>query len=261
MITELVRRALFPAPRELAETPAAYGSEYEEVSFGSQDGCRLSGWWLSRDRALATVIFFHGNAENIGDWANLAVDLAFLQSSIFLFDYRGYGSSHGSPSETGLYRDGRAAFDYVREECASVPVVAMGRSLGGAVAIEVARSRPVAGLVVDSSFTCIAEMAKTMPLLKVLPRSVLSVLVRSDPFDSISRVGGLGMPKLFAHSRTDEVIPYHVGERLFDAAADPKAFCSVLGGHNRVKFGQKRYRQALLELVRCCSAAGAKGRS
>ncbi len=255
MFTRIVRKLLYPASCEIVETPDEYGCDFDDISFSTQDGCRLQGWWIPREGASVSLIFCYGNGENVGDWASMGVLLDFLDANIFLFDYRGYGDSDGSPSELGISNDARAAFDIVSNELTNLPVVVMGRSLGGAVAIEMAVSRPVAGLVVESTFTCIADMAKTLPVLKVLPKRVLAFGTRNECWQSESKVGLLDMPTLFAHSKSDRVVPFELGKRLYQRAPDPKHFCVLKGGHNDVHFKQKRYRRALLDLVDAVKAS------
>lgn len=252
MIDKIIREAIYPAPRNSDATPKDYGIAFQDIAFVSQDGCQLNGWWLPRTRARATIIFLYGNGENISAWASLGEQLSFLNVNIFLFDYRGYGRSSGTPSEVGLRRDACAAFDTVQNELhnrQAIPIVAFGRSLGGAVAIQLAVDRPVSGLVIESSFTCLADLAKSLfPGGKFLGPVIRAVL-RKERYRSVDKVNALTIPKLFAHSPDDDIIPFTNGERLFAAAAAPKVFCTLDGDHNIEKLGQKRYQKALGDLL------------
>lgn len=107
--------------------------------------------------------------------------------------------------------------------------------------------------------SCIADVASTLPGLSLLPKWLVQHVVRNDPWDSLSKVGQIEIPKLFAHSRKDEVVPFELGQRLFDIAVEPKAFCHLAGDHNHPKFHQERYRSALRQLLNACtSKRGAK---
>jgi uncharacterized protein len=147
--------------------------------------------------------------------------------NLFLWDYRGYGRSGGRPSERGLYEDARAAFDAAAAMSGGLPIVVYGISLGGAVAVQLATDRPAAGLVVEGSFASAADIARrrypNLPLHRVL----------SVSYDSAAKAARLeGMPKLIGHSIQDETIPFQSGRILHAAAAPPKVFTMLQGGHN-----------------------------
>jgi len=150
-----------------------------------------------------------------------------------IIDYRGYGRSEGKPDEAGLYRDAQAAWDFVIHDksVAEQRVVIFGRSLGGAVAIDLAWRPSVkpAGLIIESSFTSVPDMVRHM--IAIMPR----LLVRTK-MDSLSKITGVTVPKLFIHSRADEIIPYDQGRRLYDAAGEPKQFYTLdTAGHNETE--------------------------
>lgn len=148
--------------------------------------------------------------------------------AVLAFDYRGYGSSDGSPSETGTYRDMAAAVSHLRAVRGIEPerTVYYGESLGGAVAIEAAlRYRPAA-LVVESTFTSVRAMAA------VHYPFVPGFLARRVRYDSLARVRNLRCPLLVLHGPRDSIVPYRMGRELFDAAPGPKAFADLEGDHN-----------------------------
>jgi fermentation-respiration switch protein FrsA (DUF1100 family) len=208
------------------------GVDVTDVYFGTEDGLTLHGWRAGDFSGGPVVLFCHGNAGNITHRAAYVSALVGEGLPIFIFDYRGYGQSEGRPDEQGLYVDARAAWDHlvaggVEEE----RIVVLGRSLGGAVAIDLATTRPVARLIVESSFTTGRDMARS--LFRGLP---LYLAMRSR-FDSASKVAGLRMPKLFLHGDRDDVVPYELGVRLSEAAAEPKTFVRLEGAdHNSAPF-------------------------
>lgn len=212
-------------------TPADLGIEFEDLTLTTKDGIAISAWYLPHPTALGTIIFCHGNAGNIADRVPTGSILRSLGCNVLLFDYRGYGRSGGTPTEEGTYLDAQAAWDYVKGEKREPPgrIVVFGRSLGGAVAIELAvrcAATPPAALVLDSTFTSVTDIGRMhYPFLPV------NWLLRYR-YESIDKIGRIDVPKLFFHGRKDELIPIENGRRLFDAAADPKQFVETPGGHN-----------------------------
>lgn len=207
----------------------------ESVFFSTEDGVRLHGWWLPREDARGTVLYFHGSTGSLSRQAGTSRalrSLARLPMSLLAIDYRGYGRSAGHPSEEGLSRDGRAAFRHLTEELGERPArtVLLGHSLGGAVAVETAVHHPgVAGLVVQSSFLSVKEMARGMA--GPLPLH----WVARDQFRNREKVAALELPKLFVHGTKDRRIPLKHTRELYEAAAEPKELHLVEGaGHDDV---------------------------
>jgi len=201
----------------------------EDVWFRAADGPRLFGWYVEAPGAAATLLWCHGNAGNIiHRLENLGL-LHHLGLSVFLFDYRGYGRSEGSPSEEGLYRDAEAAARHLREVRQVPPgrLILFGRSLGGAVAGDLAAKQPAAGLILESAFPSVAAVAKLM--YGGLPMH----LFLQARFDLAERLGRVSIPVLVIHGDQDELIPAELGREVFAAAREPKQFYLVRGaGHN-----------------------------
>ncbi|MDH3712462.1 MAG: alpha/beta hydrolase [Gammaproteobacteria bacterium] len=233
--------------RTLVTTPARYGLAYENVRFETEDGVSLHGWFLPVQGATTTVLFFHGNAGNISHRLDSLAIFARLGLQVLIFDYRGYGESSGKPSETGTYRDATGAWHYltVTRGIASQDIVLFGRSLGGAVAIELASRVDAGALMVESSFTSVPEMAAT--LYPFLPVRWLARL----HYPSLQRIGDVQCPVLVLHSENDEIIPFKHGQSLYRAAPQPKAFYVMGGGHNDGFFvSGDAYVQALDDFLR-----------
>ncbi|HEY0101221.1 MAG TPA: alpha/beta hydrolase [Pyrinomonadaceae bacterium] len=248
--------AKYPAGAwERAELRAREGeivARVEDVQLVAADGVRLHGWYgtpqvgrggqLEPVRADSTLLFLHGNAGNISHRYEIVRDFVKLPVNVLIIDYRGYGKSEGRPSEQGLYTDARAAWDYLTTTRA-VPasrIVIFGESLGGAVAIDLASKTNACGLVVQSSFTSIGDMAAE--LMPFIPRFMLRTKM-----DSLSKITSVSCPKLFIHSQADEIVPYKLGRRLFDAAPAPKQFYEVKGATHNLMFelGGAAYYEAL----------------
>jgi fermentation-respiration switch protein FrsA (DUF1100 family) len=232
----------------------------EDCHFTTSDGLKLNGWFcvpvrceggtesaISVDRV---VLFFHGNAGNISYRYDMIRAMMGLPVQVFIIDYRGYGKSEGKPSEHGLYMDSRAAWNYLVKDRRVAPrnIVIFGKSLGGAPAIDLATEVEAAGLIIQTSFTSAADMADTV--LPFLPRVFLQTKM-----DSLSKITRVHCPKLFIHSRADEVVPFKLGRRLFEAAPDPKEFYEVPGSpHNSTYIvGGKPYLDALRRFLDACA--------
>ncbi|MDD5556178.1 MAG: alpha/beta hydrolase [bacterium] len=220
------RANLYFPTRRIEATPAAIGLPYEDVTLETADGVRIHGWFIpGTGRGL---LFFHGNAGNISHRFDSIRIFHELGLQTLIIDYRGYGLSGGRPSERGLSLDADAAYDHLRAREGIDPdsLVAFGRSLGGAVAADLAARRPLSALIVESAFTSTADIARD--LLPLLPARLLV----TQRYDSIAKVPAIRIPKLFIHSRDDEIIPFRHGRRLYEAAAEPRRLFEMRGGHN-----------------------------
>lgn len=238
----------YPA-KTLEVTPKALGLSAEEVSLEVEPGVTVHGWFIpaATSPSTATILFSHGNAGNIGDRLDRVVSLRDLQADFFLYDYRGYGRSTGSPDEEGTYRDGRAAYDYLIKARKVDParLVIMGESLGCAISIQLAVERRAAGLILEAPFASIAHMASA-----IYPFLPLGALVRTR-YDNLAKIPGLKMPLLVAQGTEDEVIPISQGRMVLDAAPEPKRFLAIEGArHNDVYVvGGEPYRRAIAEFI------------
>jgi uncharacterized protein len=216
--------------RLLVEPPVELALGVRRVELTASDGVRLISWAMPAGSGSGYwLLICHGNAGNISE-AGRPFHYAGLRAlglSLFAFDYRGYGESEGVPTEEGLYRDADAAYRYLRDtlEVPAERIVVFGHSLGSAVAVELVSRVPAAGLVLDGALTSVVERAQ-----ELFPYAPVRWIAASR-YPSIERVGALTIPKLFLHARGDEVIPFGHGRRLFEAAAAPKAFVPLQGGH------------------------------
>ena len=214
--------------REPEATPAAVGLAYEDVALQTVDDIRLHAWFIPAENPRATVLFCHGNAGNISHRLDSIRLLHSLGLQVLIFDYRGYGKSEGRPSEKGTYRDVDAAWHYLREVrgLTEAGIIIFGRSLGAAVAADLAsRTRPAA-VILESAFTSVPDMAAG--IYPWLPVRLLS----RYRYDNLGKVARIARPLLLVHSRQDEIIPFAHGERLFGRAREPKQFLELTGGHN-----------------------------
>jgi fermentation-respiration switch protein FrsA (DUF1100 family) len=187
-----------------------------EVWLRASDGVSIHGWHITRSDATQSLLYLHGNAGNLESRRGIFAQLAALKLDILAIDYRGYGKSAGEPSEAGLNADALAAYAWLLDRTQAERIFVYGESIGGGPACELAATRPVAGLILQSAFTSIADMAAlSFPWLPV------RWLVRTK-FDNLAKLPRVTAPKLIIHSRRDEIIPFGMAERLFIAAAAPK---------------------------------------
>jgi uncharacterized protein len=203
---------------------------FEDAWFEADDGTRLHGWFAGAERPRAVVLHTHGNAGNITDrdWL-LRLFRDYLNVSILVFDYRGYGRSEGNPSETGILSDARAARHWLakRTGVAEADIILHGTSLGGAVVVDLASRDGARGLILENTFTSIRDVAASH--FGVLPVHWLL----ATRLDSLAKIRDYHGPLLQTHGDADRVIPFALGEKLFEAANGPKQFVRVPGGdHN-----------------------------
>lgn len=221
------RLIYFPS-KEVVTTPEAVGLAFEDVQFETGDGLTLRGWFVPVPASGRTLLFFHGNAGNISHRLESLLTFHRLGLNTFIFDYRGYGESEGKPSEEGTYQDADAAWRYLTKVRSIEPhdIVIFGRSLGGAVATWLASRADCGGLIVESSFTSVPDLAaKLYPFLPVR-------LLARFRYDSKSRIAEVQCPILVIHSPEDDIMPFENGQALFEAANSPKSFLEIRGGHN-----------------------------
>lgn len=214
--------------RALEATPRDIGLDYETLQLETTDGERLHGWYVAAQQARATLLFCHGNAGNISHRLESLRIFNALGLNVLMFDYRGYGRSTGKPSEAGTYSDADAAWRYLRDERRLGPqeIVIAGRSLGAAVAADLASRTAPAAVVLESGFISVPAMAAE--IYPWLP-SGLPGLYRYDNREKLARIT---RPVLIVHSRDDEIIPFAHAQTLLAEAGGPKQLLELRGGHN-----------------------------
>ncbi|MBU1155444.1 MAG: alpha/beta hydrolase [Proteobacteria bacterium] len=224
-----IERQVFYPEREYYAQPADFGLTAQDVWLTTTDGVRLHGWYLPAPGASNLVLFCHGNAGNISHrLENLAL-LNRAGMAVFIFDYRGFGQSQGKPSEQGMYLDAEAAWQWAQGQAQSQGgrVVIFGRSLGGVAATYLASRQQPAGLILESTFTNLGAMAKSFFPLPGLESWL------GGRFNSLGRAPQVSCPVLMLHGDADQVVPYRLGQELYEALPQPKRFITLQGaGHN-----------------------------
>lgn len=214
--------------RDIEVTPAQFGLSFEDVHLTAGDGTQLHGWYVPATDPRGTLLFSHGNAGNISHRIDSVELYHSLGLNVLIYDYRGYGKSEGKPSEAGTYLDVKAAWDYLLEERRIEPqqIVIFGRSLGAAMAADLASQNSSAGVILESAFTSVPDMAASL-----YPWLPVRLLTRFQ-YNNLKKVARITSPILVVHSHEDEMIPYAHGEQLFARANEPKQFFELHGSHD-----------------------------
>ena len=238
LLERLVDTLIFQPSPGAGYEAAALGIDAESLFLTTEDGVRIHAFYLAAPGASRALLFLHGNAGNASHRLPNAALLAGLGIHVLLIDYRGFGRSEGSPSEQGVYADARAGLAHLHT-ARGIPAArtfVFGRSLGGAVASAMAVEKPLAGVILESTFSSVSDIAA--PLLGPFARPVVG-----GRFDSLARIPDAKAPLLFFHGDRDRTVPHALGQRLFEAAPEPKAFETLPGaGHNdTVQWGGRSY--------------------
>jgi alpha-beta hydrolase superfamily lysophospholipase len=230
-------------------SPEELGRPFEDLTLTTGDGLHLHAWYFpaagQSPRAQFAALVCHGNGGNISHRLPLASALLDTGIAVLLFDYRGYGRSEGRPDEAGTYIDAQTAWQWlVQRGHPPQAILAVGESLGGAIASHLATQKPVAALILMGAFTSIPDLGSELyPWLPV--RSL--VRTRYPTRDHLTRVH---VPVLILHSRQDELVRFHHAEANFAAAHPPKWLRELRGSHNDSLADTERIRAAVDELIR-----------
>jgi fermentation-respiration switch protein FrsA (DUF1100 family) len=215
------------------------GLAFEDAWFRAEDGTRLHGWYCPCDKPRAIVLFAHGNAGNLSHRSSrMRYFQKELRVAVFIFDYRGYGRSAGVPTVEGILQDGRAARAWLARRAAvkASQIVLVGRSLGGAVVVQLAAESPARALVLESTFSSFKEVAAHH-----FPR--LAWLVPDNKLNSAAQIMRYKGPLLQSHGDRDGTVPYALGLKLFHAASEPKWFVTIRGGDHNDPQSAEYYKQ------------------
>ena len=201
----------------------SYQDNQDILKLKNTDNKNISAIYLPNPQAKYTILYAHGNAEDLGYIKPHLAKIRDLGFSVFAYDYRGYGTSEGIPTEKAAYQDINTAYNYLTQTLKITPqqIIVFGRSVGGGSAVDLASKKPVAGLIVESSFTSIFRVVVPVPLLPF------------DKFTNLDKIKKVTCPALIIHGKSDEIIPFTHGEKLFAAVSSPKlSFWVEKASHN-----------------------------
>ncbi|MGQ9837914.1 MAG: alpha/beta hydrolase [Cyanobacteriota bacterium] len=201
--------------------PASYQDGERILKLTTSDNLMISAVYLPNPTATYTLLYSHGNAEDLGDILPRLLSLQREGFSVLAYDYRGYGTSEGEPSEAGAYKDIEAAYDYlVAQGIPPAQILVYGRSVGGGASVYLAAQKPVGGLILESTFVTAFRVLTRIPLLPF------------DRFNNLSRIPNINCPLLILHGTEDSLIPFWHAQTLYRAARDPKRLVPIVGANH-----------------------------
>ena len=244
---------------------------HEDVFFKTPDGVRLHGWFFHPNtEPRGTVLFFHGNAENISTHAGAVLWLAREGYQVFLFDYRGYGKSEGKPDMEGIHVDALAAIDEIfrMERVDKDRVAVFGQSLGGSVAVYAVANSPhrdrIRVLVIDSAFSGYRRIAreKIAGVVLLWPLQYPLSLLVTDRYSASRWIGRVRpVSVLLLHGGADKVVPVRHGERLYRLAGEPKQLWIAPGAAHIGALSDENLRKRLLSFLAAVLGEGKNGKA
>lgn len=203
--------------------PHSYADGAQVRKIATKSGRKISAVYLSKPEAEFTILFSHGNAEDLGTCEDYLLEVHRRGYNVLAYDYQGYGTSEGKPTEKNTYEDITAAYEYLTRELGAQPerVIVLGRSIGSGPTVWLATQRPVGGMILEGAFTSIVRVGLGAKILLF------------DYYDNLARIDDVHCPVLMMHGRQDRVIPFRHGQALFAKANEPKMSLWVEGAdHN-----------------------------
>ena len=226
--SRLERQLLFVPERSFRGTPEHVGLAFEDIFPVAPGGVKLHGWHITGKSTKVAWLIFHGNGGNISVRLDQYAEInRRYGASVVAIDYRGYGRSEGVPSETGFYADALAAYELACELHPGKQIVVFGRSMGGAVAAQLATVTSPAVLVLEATFSSVLDMTRELaPWTRFLPMGLLL----KTRFDTVGYVSNSTVPKLIFHGDSDRTVPHTNSARIFAAACPQKKLHLIPGG-------------------------------
>jgi len=217
------RTFLYPASSYRTTAVEAGLAAFQDLTLATSDGERLVAWWKAPEPGRAVLVYFHGNGGSLWNRRFRARLLAEDGRGLLMVSYRGYSGSTGGPTESGLREDARAAYAWATQRVEAKQLVLYGESLGSGVAVRLASERPVGGVILEAPFTSTADIAKLTYWFVPVD------LLMRDQFRSIDLIDTIKAPLLVLHGERDGLIPIRLGQKLFEAAQEPKRFVRLPG--------------------------------
>jgi fermentation-respiration switch protein FrsA (DUF1100 family) len=220
---------------------STYDDDQKIIKLATSSGEKISARFYPNPNATETILFSHGNAEDLNTSDSMVREFQKQGFAVLVYDYRGYGTSEGTATEENVYQDIDAAYEYLTDQMKIPPekIIAHGRSLGAAAAIDLAAHKKVGGLIVESAFVSAFRVLTKFPLLPF------------DKFENLHKIKNINCPVLFIHGKKDEIIPFWHGEMLFAGANEPKSsqWFDEAGHNNVANTGGKAYFQTIRDFA------------
>ena len=216
---------------DVAREPA----QIKKVKIKTSDNIDLLGWFYNRDlEKFKTILFLHGNAGSLENRTYKLNHLKNLNVNFLIIAWRGFRGNTGKPNESGLYEDARSAISWLKtENVKEKNIILFGESLGSGVAIEIAQHKKYGGIILESPFTSMINMGK-----KYYPFFPVRFLLK-DKYESHKKIANISIPILIMHGKVDKIVPYYMGEKMYELANGPKFFYSQEYGDHMVEYDEK----------------------
>jgi len=210
-------------------------AEIEKVKITTKDKINLIGWFYNRNlEEFKTILFFHGNAGSLENRTYKLNHFKNLNLNFLIIAWRGFSGNKGKPNEMGLYEDAKSAIKWLKAKgIKEKNIILYGESLGTGVAVEVAQNKNYAGVILESPFTSMVNMGK-----KYYPFFPVSLLLK-DKFESYKKINNIFVPVLIMHGKVDKIVPYDMGEKMYELANEPKFFYSQEYGDHMIEYDEK----------------------
>ena len=219
--------------------PSSYEDSEKIIKLSLPNQVKISALYLTNPDAKYTILYAHGNAEDLGQIEKVLKQINYLGFNVFAYDYQGYGTSQGKPTEKNAYLDINTSYKYLTETLQILPenIIVYGRSVGGGSAIDLASREKVGGLIVESTFTTAFRVVIPIPIFPF------------EKFNNIKKIKQITCPILIIHGTEDNIIPFKHGQQLFETANTSKSYLWVENAHhnNVVEIAGESYNKAILE--------------
>ena len=231
----LFQRNLLYHPSDNSYQGDKINFDYKEIFIQNKEGIKLKAWLHEKDLInKKTIIFFHGNAGNLRNRNYKLNELSKFDVNFLIVAYRGFSGNQGKPSELGLYEDARSTLDWLKiKGVKEKNLILYGESLGTAVAIETAQNKDLAGIILESPFTSMVELAqKYYPVLPVK-------FLLKDKYETIKKLPNINSPLLVLHGKLDSIVPFSMGKELFEKANEPKFKYFIDNDDHMIRYDQE----------------------
>jgi len=231
----LFQRNLLYHPSDNGYQEDEINFDYKEIFIQNKEGIKLKAWLHEKDLVnKKTIIFFHGNAGNLRNRNYKLNELSKLDINFLIVAYRGFSGNQGKPNEQGLYEDARSTLNWLKiKGVKEKNLILYGESLGTAVAIETAQNKDLAGIILESPFTSMVELAQ-----KYYPVLPVKYLLK-DKYETIKKLPNINSPLLVLHGKLDNIVPFFMGKKLFEKANEPKFKYFIDDDNHMIRYDQK----------------------
>ena len=207
----------------------------EKIKIKTQDNIELLAWYHNKDiNYYKTILFLHGNAGSLENRIHKINHFKDMNVNFLIVSWRGFSKNDGKPTEKGLYEDARSAVAWLKSKGINENnVIIYGESLGTGVATEIAQYKNFAGIILESPFTSMIDAGKNKyPYLPVK-------LLLKDKYESNKKIKNIKSPILVMHGKVDDIVPFYMGEKIYEIANEPKYYYFSEYDNHMMEFNEK----------------------